>query len=147
MRIFCDLIGIFSGWEEGRTEQLKDSGLYSFWYIPARPEWTREEERDRALNGLFLDPFPLISMVVRPSDYINLIACEEQSGNAGFYPTPLSITECMAEMVGTHSRNMENYDWGPTPEARMKKLLESVNDPCVGTGNFLWSFWILITLA
>jgi len=122
-------------------EIISNAILYSFGYIPARPEWTREEEWDRALNGLFLDPFPLISMVVCPSDYINLIACEQQSGNAGFYPTPLSITECMAEMVGTHSRNMENYDWGPTPEARMKKLLESINDPCVGTGNFLWSFW------
>ena len=122
-------------------DAVSNAILYAFGYIPAKPDWIRNEEWENALQGLFLDPFPLISMVVSPGDYINLIACEEQSGNAGFYPTPLCITELMGEMVGAQTRNLFDFEWGTNAEARKIKLVEAVNDPCVGTGNFLWSLW------
>jgi len=121
----------------GSLELISNAILYGFGYIPGKPSYVREESWEKALRGLFSDPFPMISMACFPGEYLNHIAEEEQSGANGFFSTPLSITELMSQLTIIDRDDPENA----TPDDRKRLLMESINEPCVGAGNMLWGFW------
>lgn len=59
-----------------------------------------------------------------PADYLGWIMCEYKGRGkdpTGFFPTPMGVTQLMAEIVAHDTRN----------------VFASVNDPCVGTGRML----------
>ncbi|KAA3643928.1 MAG: hypothetical protein DWQ07_17580 [Chloroflexi bacterium] len=117
--------------------------LYVFGFIAERPSYVREDTWQRAVTGLFGSHKPLYHMCAHPGDYLNYLAMDEQSGVAGFFPTPIAVTKMMGAMISgpvktERSRAAFEDNWpGDTPEERKARLLETVSDPCVGTGNML----------
>lgn len=117
--------------------------LYVFGYLAERPGFADEATWSRAVTGLFGPHKPLYHMLSVPGDYLNYLAMEEQSGVAGFFPTPIAVTTFMGALVSPSpaidplDEAMTNAWPGDTPEARKARLLARVSDPCVGTGNML----------
>jgi hypothetical protein len=123
--------------------------LYVFGYLAEKPSQFSEDVWQQTLQGLFTKPFPLARWIMQPTDALNFIVLEHTgTGWNGFYPTPLSVADRMGRMAGRcfdPSPGNEDGSLYVTPwegvesqEERMRMLSETVSDPCVGTGNFIW---------
>jgi len=118
--------------------------LYVFGFIPNKPDGVDGDLWKRAVEGLFGPHKPLYHMLRVPGEYLNNIALDEQSGLAGFFPTPMNVTKMMGMMMQLDQIELIDrsgfYRWpGDTPESRIEKLMEAKSDCCVGTGNMLVS--------
>ena len=94
--------------------------LYGFGDLKELPR-----EPDEGAFSRLYQTFCLEAMLAWPDDYFGFLLAEAKFGRgAGFYPTPMEVTEMMVQMLYHDSKDMR---------------VEKVNDPCVGTGRMLLS--------
>ena len=131
------------------VDVIASAVLYVFGYLAEKPSQFSEDVWQQTLQGLFTKPFPLARWILRPTDALNFIVLNHTgTGWNGFYPTPLCVADMMGIMAGRcfdPSPGNEDSSLYVTPwegvesqEERMWMLSETVSDPCVGTGNFIW---------
>jgi hypothetical protein len=131
------------------VDVIASAVLYVFGYLAEKPSRYSEEVWQQTLQGLFTKPFPLARWVLHPTDALNFIVLEYAgTGWNGFYPTPLNLADLMGTMAGRcfdpapgdedDSLYATPWEGVESQEERMRRLSETVSDPCVGTGNFIW---------
>ena len=131
------------------VDLIASAVLYVFGYLAEKPSQFSEDVWQQTLQGLFTKPFPLARWIMRPTDALNFIVLNHTgTGWNGFYPTPLSVADMMGIMAGRcfdpspgdedDSLYVTPWEGVESQEERMRMLSETVSDPCVGTGNFIW---------
>jgi hypothetical protein len=127
-------ISPYGDWEGWSTWDYFDFFLSWLLYAFGSPTQTElpKEPSEGASYRLF-QTFDLDPIVLWPSDYWGDLFAESRVGRGqGFYPTPLNITQMMADMLAIDASDTGHFVY-PEPDRR----LMSVNEPCVGTGAML----------
>lgn len=128
-----DAISPYGGWQGWSTWDHFDYFLSWVLYAFGSPTQTElPKERDPGASYRLFQTFDLDPMILWPSEYWGDLFAESKIGQgSGFYPTPMNITQMMADMVSDGS-DTGNFVY-PVPDRR----LLTVNEPCVGTGAML----------
>lgn len=117
--------GEWRGWSGSRYLEY-----FLRWLLFAFGDNQQPEEPEPPAQGSserLYQVFCLEALQVHPYDYLGDIMAEAEYGrSAGFFPTPMSLTELSVRMV---------YGMDDGRDHRTEKVM----DPCVGTGRFLLS--------
>jgi hypothetical protein len=98
--------------------------LYGFGH-PGQPEQPVEPAGCEEARERLYQVFCLEALLAWPYDYFGDILAENRHGRGmGFYPTPMTVAQLMVSMLFAGSNEQDNR-------------LETVCDPCVGTGRLL----------
>jgi hypothetical protein len=114
--------GDWRGWGNWSAfDYFLDWLLYGFGH-KGQPQPPEEKAEYQGASDRLYQVFNLETLLAYPHDYLGDILAENQHGrHVGFFPTPMHVSEFMAQMVIGEG------------DARIKTVM----DPCVGTGRML----------